>query len=241
VELEPASPERSQAASPAALLASLPDTPAWVETRAMLRESVTRIFRSGDRCAVLHPPTGLCGVVGQPDEGVLTAAMAAGAVVVIADPGQALRIQRLFPRCRARPARRIAFRDRSVPNPAILRHRIQVMGREEVEILPDEVRGEYLQAHGTGEVLAACLGRFPAAFCSINWETESYCDLYVETLAGYRSRGCGAACLHAMIRRIRARGKTAVGTVEDANLRSLRMVENMRATVTGRCVFIDVE
>jgi GNAT superfamily N-acetyltransferase len=212
-----------------------------VEIRAMLQEPGTRIFRSDDRYAVLHPATGLCGVVGQPDAGVLAEAIAAGAAVVIADPRQALTIQRFFPNCRARPARRIAFRDISVPHPEILRHRIQVMEREEIEALPVEVRGEFLQAHAAGEVLAACIGRFPAAFCSINWETESFCDLYVETLVGFRSRGCGAACLHAMIRRIRARGKTAVGTVEEANVRSLRMVGNMHATVTGQCVFIDFE
>jgi GNAT superfamily N-acetyltransferase len=225
--------------SPAALLASIADRPACVEIRAMLREPETRIFQSNGSCAVLHPPTGLCGIAGEPDAESLAAAISGGAAVAIADPAQALVVQRLFPNCRARPARRIAFRDTSVPSPEILRHRIQVMSGGEIEALPAEVRGEFAQAQAIGEVLAACVGRDPVAFCSINWETESYCDLYVETLAGYRGRGCGAACLHAMIRRTRARGKTAVGTVEETNRQSLRMVENMRATITGRCVFLD--
>jgi hypothetical protein len=232
---------QGQPISPAALLSSLPDTPSRVEIRAMLREPVTRILQSEDGYAVVHPPTGLCGVVGEPGAGLLTAAIAAGAAVVMADPCQALIIQRIFPNCQARPVRRIAFRDASLPSPEILRHRIRVMRSEEVAALPTEVGGEFLRAGATGEVLAAYIGGTPVAFCSINWETESYADLYVETLVGYRSRGCGAACLHSMIRRTRVRGKTAVGTVEEANIRSLRMVANMRASVTGQCVFIDFE
>jgi hypothetical protein len=207
----------------------------------MLREPETQIFRSEDNFAVMHPPTGLCGIVGEPERGMLTEAIAAGAVVVIADLGQALIVQRLFPHCHARPARRIAFYDARLPDPEILRHRIQVMSFEEIEALPHEVRAEFLRAFATGEVLAACAGRHPVALCAINWETESFCDLYVETLMGYRSRGCGAACLHSMIRRTRLRGKIAVGTVDEDNVRSLRMVGNMRATVTGRCVFLGFE
>lgn len=218
----------------------LPDTPIWVEIRAMLREPETRVLQRGQNFAVVHPATGLCGVVGEPRAQLVTAASAAGAEVVIADPVQASVIQRDFPTVHARPARRVAFRDASVPDAEMLRHRIQVMRAEEIEALPAEVRDEFLQARATGEVLAAGSAGHPVAFCSINWETELHCDLYVETLAGYRSRGCGAACLHSMIRRIRARGKTAVGTVEEANLPSLRMVANLKASVTGRCVFLDL-
>jgi hypothetical protein len=111
---------------------------------------------------------------------------------------------------------------------------------DELETLRATGSCDWLPDTAEREILATYVSGQPAAFCSVNWETERFADLYVETFPGNRSRNCGMACLYRMIRRVQARGQLPVGVIEVSNAASRRMVAKLRGAVEGRCVLIDL-
>jgi predicted GNAT family acetyltransferase len=88
-------------------------------------------------------------------------------------------------------------------------------------------------------VVAAFASGKPVSFAAVNWETETLCDLYAETLPGLRGRGYAEACLDRMVREAHFRGKLSAGVVEWSNPQSLSLVKKLGATRIGECALID--
>jgi len=73
-----------------------------------------------------------------------------------------------------------------------------------------------------------------AAFCYPVLQTERYWDLSVDTLEDYRGRGLAGRAARAMIRHMRARGKSPVWGALESNLDSLGVARRLGFVEAGR-------
>jgi GNAT superfamily N-acetyltransferase len=227
------------------LLAATPDIPRWLEVRALLLNAESEILGGRETSGVVvHTGARLIGIAGMPPAEVLRDAVArcAGDAVVVADPGQIGFVTGALPRCSVRRAGRFVFRRESLPAGPRRRHRVRPVSRSEVleaEDVPEELRACLLRASGMANVVAAFASGKPVSFAAVNWETETLCDLYAETLPGLRGRGYAEASLDRMVREARFRGKLAAGVVEWSNPQSLSLVKKLGAARIGECALID--
>jgi len=162
--------------------------------------------------------------------------------VIVADPSQVGFVTAALPLCSVRRAWRFVFRRESLPPGVAGRCPVRPMSGSEVletADLPEDLRASLLRASGMAAVMAAFASGRPVSFASVNWETETQCDLYAETLPRYRGRGYAAACLDRMVREARFRGKLAAGVVEWSNRQSLSLVRRLGAARIGECSLID--
>lgn len=111
-----------------------------------------------------------------------------------------------------------------------LDHLPQDLRREVRDALQGRTTARYvagaLPMHVTGAtdsripVAAAWADRRPVAFCYPVWQTESWWDVSIDTLAAYRQRGFGARAARTLIRYMRTTGKAPVWGALDTNLPS---------------------
>ena len=227
------------------LLAAAPDIPRWLEVRALLLSGDSEILGvAGSSGVVVHPASRVIGIAGMPSAEALCAAVArcGGDAVIVADPSQVGFVTAALPLCSVRRAWRFVFRRESLPPGVAGRCPVRPMSGSEVletADLPEDLRASLLRASGMAAVMAAFASGKPVSFASVNWETETQCDLYAETLPRYRGRGYAAACLDRMVREARFRGKLAAGVVEWSNRQSLSLVRRLGAARIGECSLID--
>jgi GNAT superfamily N-acetyltransferase len=183
------------------LAARLPDVPRLVETRAMLLSGVSEVIGDTARghYVVRSLDAALAALVGRPRAAALRDAVAGGRTLDILCAEDAVRhALASLPGWRAHPA--IVH---ALPPHAVL------------PALPAAL--DVRLVAGTDAVRLAY----------VPWQTETLCDLSIDTLEAYRRRGLAAATASRLIERVRASGKEPVwGALED-NAPSLALAKRL--------------
>jgi len=227
------------------VLAAVPDEPACVEARGMVLSGRGRVAWRNRDVIVLHAQDErLATIVGPfrwrdvlpvinmlgPDVEVVTREaefQRAGALpapwrserAIVHEEGHAL------PRTpESRPV--TFFTDADPPD---LRH------------VPGDLRDELELALAFSPVAAALDGDVPVSFCYAGWETESWWDVSIDTLAPWRDRGYAAAASLAMMIHMRRRGKRAVWAALESNAASLSVARRLGFHVCAHLVVVRAE
>jgi GNAT superfamily N-acetyltransferase len=215
-----------------ALAALLPDLPRLVETRAMLLSGACEVIgdAGGGDYVVCSAEAGVAAVVGHPPAEALRAVAARGGVLDVLCPeavaghvAGALRGWRAQPAVihtlTGTPARRGAPRgDVRVVRPD-----------DEVSVahLPADLRDEFARALRHPPLVAAFVDGRPVSFAYVPWQTETLCDLSIDTAPGYRRRGLAAAVAARLVDEVRRLGKQPVWGALVDNQASLALARRL--------------
>ena len=214
------------------LAARLPDLPRLVETRAMLLSGACEVIgdtADGDY-VVRSLDAGLAAVVGQPRPALLREAAArSGLVDVLCAEDAVAAAAAALPAWRARKAIVHTMPpDAAMPSVPAEDVRL-VVSQDAVPLahVPDPLREEFETARRRTTMVVAFVEGRAAAFAYVPWQTETLCDLSIDTLEAYRRRGLAAAAARRLIALVRAWDKEPVwGALED-NGPSLALAERL--------------
>lgn len=202
---------------------------------------------AGDGFMVVVPDVSLAAVVGEPPADEIRAAIRSlsGDVNVLAQTDSAAAVAAALDGWKRRtaiihvlpglmsweseedPDARIFTRERAprldhVPDP-LRRELIDALrGRTTARFVPGALpaSGALATAAARVPVAAVWADRLPVSFCYPVWQTESWWDVSIDTLANYRTRGFGARAARAMIRHMRRGGRAPVWGALDGNTAS---------------------
>jgi GNAT superfamily N-acetyltransferase len=104
--------------------------------------------------------------------------------------------------------------------------------------VPANLRRELEAALAFSPIAAALDGDVPVSFCYSGWETETWWDVSIDTLAPWRNRGFAAAAVEALMAHMRRRGKRAVWAALESNVPSLRVARRLGFTPVGRLAVV---
>jgi GNAT superfamily N-acetyltransferase len=215
------------------LAARLPDVPRLVETRAMLLSGVSEVIGDTARghYVVRSLDAALAALVGRPRAAALRDAVAGGRTLDILCAEDAVRhALASLPGWRAHPAIVHALPPHAVlpALPAAVDVRL-VAGADSVPLahVPSPLREEFEAARRRAPIVVGFTEGHAASFAYVPWQTETLCDLSIDTLEAYRRRGLAAATASRLIERVRASGKEPVwGALED-NAASLALAKRL--------------
>jgi RimJ/RimL family protein N-acetyltransferase len=226
------------------------DEPRWIDTRGMLLSGRARIHadavRAGAGVVVVVPDSALVAVVGRPDPALVARTVEAlsGDVNVLAQMEDADHVARALPRWRRSRALihvlpgAASWEQDDEPNTRVF----TAGSAPQFDHVPDAVRRELLDALGGRTVSRFVPGALPRAdpivrtvtvpmaavwadgrpvsFCYPVWQTETFWDVSIETIEGYRRRGFAARAARTMIRHMRQTGRAPVWGALDTNAAS---------------------
>jgi RimJ/RimL family protein N-acetyltransferase len=137
------------------------------------------------------------------------------------------------------------FTRETAPNldhlPHALRHELidALRGRTTARFVPGALPDQVTLGHPAIVPMAAVWSdRKPVAFCYPVWQTESWWDVSIDTLAEYRTRGFGARAARALIRHMRRGGRAPVWGALDTNAPSRALAARLGFIETaGLAVF----
>jgi predicted GNAT family acetyltransferase len=224
----------------------VPDLPAWVDVRGALlcgRSMVFTAERPG-AFAIVTPHLPLVCLVGRPAADVVHGAVAyterrAGETpVLVVDAATIREVEALLPDWRRETA--ILH---TVPPAAGARRPAHVriasavdvrwveagaVGTEEMLAhVTEELRDELVDAAQHTMIACAWADGRPVAFAYSPWTTERFFDISVDTLEEHRRRGFGAACVRALVARLRATGREPVWGALASNDASLALAARL--------------
>lgn len=107
-----------------------------------------------------------------------------------------------------------------------------------LDYLPPLLRGELRDACAYSPIAATFVDDRPVAFCYCGWETDSYWDVSIDTLDGYRRRGLASAAAVCLLRLMAARGKTAVWGSVDSNAASAGLARKLGLAEVDRLLVV---
>lgn len=215
------------------LAARLPDLPRLVETRAMLLSGSCEVLGDprADNYVVRSLDTTLAAIVGRPSMAAIRdAATRTDGVDILCPEDAAGPAARALPEWCARPATIHVLRDARAPaRPAPPLDVRLVGGGEPVPLghVPAPLRQEMEAARRRSPFSVGFAAGVPASFAYAPWQTESLCDVSIDTLAGYRQRGLGSATAWLLIEHMRAQGKQPVWGAMEGNVASLRLAARL--------------
>jgi GNAT superfamily N-acetyltransferase len=224
------------------LLARVPDTPRWVETRGILLSGRCRILwtsASRDAFAIRSDPGSLVCCFGAVEPAaVLAATSEPDAEAVLCAPEFSAMVGRGLPGWSEVPAvlHRLAAESAAESEPAA---RVAMLSRADagrLSHLPDALRREIADAIDASHVAAAFLEGIPVAFCHPVYETETLWDVSVDTLEAYRRRGLARTCFEYMRDHLAAHGKEPVWGALADNEASLRLAAKLGFREVDRSV-----
>ena len=208
-------------------LASIPDTPATVEMRALCLAPDAIVQPCGEGLFVTTPERATAGVWGDADPAAVVATIGTlrfEGELLVAEESAALA-------ARLREGWRIeraaiftgggAGQATPAPREALRVGRVSPQGP--LPELPDSLADELDAARRATPVFVAWDGQAPASFAYVAWETERHGDLSVDTLGPWRRRGCARAAAQAAIDELAARGKIPVWGAIASNAASLAL------------------
>lgn len=102
-------------------------------------------------------------------------------------------------------------------------------GDEDVALahLPAELRDEFARARRHPPLIAAFVEDRPVSFAYVPWQTETLCDLSIDTAPGYRRRGLAAAVSARLVDEVRRLGKEPVWGALADNTASLALARRL--------------
>lgn len=214
------------------LARDLPDIPRWVETRSMLLSGRCKIFglEEGEETAFVARDVGypLVSVVGRPSGPAIREAVARGQEyeVVLSPPENGAHVAASLPGWTVVPATLHLLGDapRLPRVPAGAVRLLDPSELDSIEGLPSDLRSEFSVAARRSPIAASFAGELPVAFCYAVW-TESWWDISVDTLEGFRRQGHAARCVAFMIEYMRP--LRPVWGAEETNLPSLRLAARL--------------
>jgi hypothetical protein len=226
-------------------LTRVPDLPQWIDTRGMLLSgrAVVAAPSGHDGFIVVVPDLALASIVGCPPASQIAGVLAtlAGDVNVLAQMEDADHVARALTGWRRQraiihvlpgvmpwegetdPQTRV-FTRQSAPRfthvPETLRRELldALKGRTVSRFVPGALPPAGARVSRLPVPMAAVWadGR-PVSFCYPVWQTETWWDVSIETLAPYRKTGLGARAARTLIRYMRATGRAPVWGALETN------------------------
>lgn len=208
------------------LLASLPDTPRWVETRGALLDGRGEVLGSAADCVVRVPDQRLLTVVGEPEPGAWRAALEGvgdgWALVCAVEDGErwAARLEG-WTREKAVVCE-LAAAEPELPAPTVAAtiEQVAAPSPELLEHLPERLRHEIAVVAGRRPLFAAWVDGRAVSFCYAAFSTETLWDVSVDTVGELRRAGLAGACAVAAIRHLAGRNLRPVWAAVESNLAS---------------------
>jgi hypothetical protein len=224
------------------VLDNLPDEPACVEARAMMLSGRGRVIWSDDAVLVLYAVREqLATIVGPFRWEAIVAALE--------DLGQDVEIMTRDVEFRGAGRLPVGWmtdfaivHEDSAGLPAAPEARRVTFFSEtdspDLRHVPMELRRELEAALAFSPVAAALDGDVPVSFCYAGWETETWWDVSIDTLAPWRNRGFAGAATIALMTYMRRRGKRAVWAALESNVASMGVARRLGFTPVGRLVVV---
>jgi RimJ/RimL family protein N-acetyltransferase len=226
------------------ILREIPDTPRFVDTRAMLQSPHATVLGGasvdeGFVVRLVHGAQSVLAGVGRPArEAVLSAIDGITAMTpFIAQVDNADYLEAVLRDAVSRPGdpawrreRVILFLLTTMPALAPLDASVSIRlatKQDALDHLPSGLRFEIAHALDLAPVGAAFVDGRAAAFCYPCWTTESLWDLSIDTLPEYRQRGLAAQAVRFMIEHLRPSGRQPVWGALESNHASLRLAERL--------------
>jgi RimJ/RimL family protein N-acetyltransferase len=233
------------------LLDVVPDDPVWIEARAVLLDSESRIFGDRSGYVVRSNRSRLAAIGGRASESLIREALgdiedarndptALWAAVVPEGPTDAVRAAlagwALDQAHIHREPDRGGVSDRPVSakvrpvRPADL----SWLAASSQTALADEL----IEALARADMVATWVDGRPVSFCYAACESETLWDVSINTAAGYRRRGFATEAVSALAAVMRRRGKRAVWGAHSDNPNSRRLARKLGFEPWGRlCLF----
>jgi len=215
------------------LLRHLPDTPNFLETRAMLIER-QHCGIGGVSChnsVVWGLDAGLMTMIGRPDASLICDTLAAcGQIVTLLAAGDQAEIgAAAVPEWEIAGARRLVHvENRAWQQPRFARIAMLAPGDEDtIMSLPGDIRRDVAHAIMGGAAAGAWVAGQIVSVCYTGWQTESFCDLAIFTEMEHRGRGYARAAAYHLIRHVRAAGKIACWFTDESNVASLNIARTL--------------
>ena len=216
-----------------ALAAALPDIPRLVETRAMLLSGACEVLGEPEvgRYVVRSLDAALAAVVGRPAPALIReAAERHSRPDVLAGDDSADYVRSALPRWVARRAIVHALdeaQSRTTGSEGADVRLIADGERISLTHVPRRLREEIESARRRSPFTVAFVDGRAVSFAYVPWQTETLCDLSIDTLAPYRGRGLGAATAGRLVHHVQRQGKHPVWGAVESNTASLRLAARL--------------
>jgi GNAT superfamily N-acetyltransferase len=228
----------------ASLANELPDTPRWIETRAMLRSGHAAVFggasvADGFAMRMLHGAFSVVSVVGCPASRAIVSALEGVTPMtpLLAQADNADYVERTLIEDASTADSRGWHRERviihamtSVPALAPLEPGATIRLLTEADALdrlPAGLRFEIGHAVLAAPIAAAFVDGAAVSFCYPCWTTESLWDVSIDTIPQYRRRGLAPHVVHFMIAQQAKEGREPVWGAIESNGVSLRLAARL--------------
>jgi GNAT superfamily N-acetyltransferase len=235
---------------PSVLAAQLPDSPRWLETRAMLRSGHATVFggttiETGFAVRMLHGAFSVAAVVGCPPPGAIASALEGTTAMtpLLAQSDNADCVARALGDSAAsgewRRERVIVHVLTAFPEPPPPDRDVTIrmlVDDDSLAHLPGGLRFEMTHAREVGPVGAAFVDGAAASFCYPCWTSESLWDVSIDTLSEYRRRGLAVHVVRFMAAHMRRDGREPVWGAVESNGSSLRLAGRLGFTPVDEMV-----
>jgi GNAT superfamily N-acetyltransferase len=222
------------------LAARLPDLPRLVETRAMLLSGACEVIGDTSRgdYLVRSLDAGVAAVVGHPRSALVCEAAARGGVIDVLCAEDAVDgALAALPGWRSQPAVIHALpRAHALPSPPAAAD-VRLLGACDVVPLrhvPTPLREELAAARQRSPCAVGFVEGYAASFAYVPWQTETLCDLSIDTLPAYRRLGLGSATTCVLIEHVRGLGKQPVWGALEGNVASLALATRLGFVAVDR-------
>jgi RimJ/RimL family protein N-acetyltransferase len=207
------------------------DEPRWVEIRGLLlsgRAHVDVATVSPPAFTVVRADIAQGGIVGRPPHRAIQM-VAARAEEILVEPEHVEWVAAALPEWEFESAT-LHVLGGSPRLPVVPRGLVRTVSRHELSWWPDipeDLRGELLEAEEETRVFAAFSSEKPAAFCYAGAVTERLWDVAIDTLEPFRRQGFATLCATFVIEHMRASGREPVWGALASNLASARLAARL--------------
>ena len=214
-----------------------PDEPSFVCARSLLLTDKP-VHGSDGGCVAVSPSGRVVCVVGEPDEDAIRAALAETApwFELVAAPRDAASYGKIL-NAPGEPATLYVggVEQPDAPPPAndVSVELLSTQDDYRLAHVPAGLRIDIMDALSRTPVAAAVVEDLPVSFCYPAGLTETYWDVAVETLDGYKRRGLATGTYERMAARMRMRGLRPVWGAPEGNEASREMAKKLRFEAAG--------